>query len=40
MAEILKKIIGKIRIEGKLLTITADNASNNKTLASQLYYKL
>ena len=30
----------ELRIEEKLLTIIADNASNNETLASKLYFNL
>ncbi|KAJ6037739.1 hypothetical protein N7444_008484 [Penicillium canescens] len=30
----------ELRIEEKLLTITADNASNNETLVSELYFHL
>jgi hypothetical protein len=34
MAESLQRMLVELRIEEKLLTITADNASNNETLAS------
>jgi hypothetical protein len=40
MAETLQKMLVELRIEGKLLTITADNASSNETLASVLYFNL
>ena len=40
MAETLQKMLIELRIEDKLLTITADNASNNETLASELYLNL
>lgn len=40
MAETLQKMLVELRIEEKLLTITADNASNNETLASELYFNL
>jgi hypothetical protein len=37
MAEQLQRMLAELQIENKLLTITADNASNNETLASELY---
>ncbi|KAJ6001162.1 hypothetical protein N7481_001571 [Penicillium waksmanii] len=37
MAEPLQKMLIEPHFEDKLLTITADNASNNETLASELY---
>lgn len=40
MAESLQKMLVELRIEEKLLTITADNVSNNETLASKLYFNL
>ncbi|KAJ6038619.1 hypothetical protein N7460_007336 [Penicillium canescens] len=40
MAETLQKMLVELRIEEKLLTITADNASNNETLVSELYFHL
>ena len=40
MAETLQKMLVELRIEEKLLTITANNASNNETLASELYFNL
>ncbi|KAJ5202977.1 hypothetical protein N7449_005056 [Penicillium cf. viridicatum] len=40
MAETLQKMLVELRIEEKLLTITADNASNNETLAFELYFNL
>jgi hypothetical protein len=40
MAERLQRMLAELQIENKLLTITADNASNNETLASELYFNL
>lgn len=40
MAETLLKILIELRIKEKLLTIIADNASDNETLASELYFNL
>ncbi|KAJ5318500.1 hypothetical protein N7476_004920 [Penicillium atrosanguineum] len=40
MAETLQKMLVELQIEEKLLTITADNASNNETLVSELYFNL
>jgi hypothetical protein len=40
MAETLQRMLVELRIEEKLLPITADNASNNETLASELYFNL
>jgi hypothetical protein len=40
LAEVLQKMLVELQIEEKLLTITADNASNNETLASELYFNL
>ncbi|KAJ5123842.1 uncharacterized protein N7515_007667 [Penicillium bovifimosum] len=40
VAETLQKMLVELRIEEKLLTITADNASINETLASALYLNL
>ncbi|GCB25878.1 putative AC transposase [Aspergillus awamori] len=40
MAEVLQKTLEELQIEEKLLTITADNASNNETLLSELYFNL
>jgi hypothetical protein len=37
MADMLHKTLVELGIERKLLTITADNASNNQTLVSDLY---
>lgn len=39
MAEILQRTLVELQIE-KLLTITADNASNNETLVSELYFNM
>ena len=33
-------MLSELQLEDKLLTITADNASNNKILASELYFSL
>ena len=33
-------MLAGLQLEKKLLTITADNASNNETLASELYFNL
>jgi hypothetical protein len=40
MADMLQKTLAELRIEHKLLTITADNAANNETLVSELYFHL
>ncbi|KAJ5982209.1 hypothetical protein N7451_012309 [Penicillium sp. IBT 35674x] len=40
MAELLQSMLSELQLEDKLLTITADNASNNVTLASELYFNL
>ncbi|KAL3262695.1 hypothetical protein ABHI18_002508 [Aspergillus niger] len=40
MAEVLQKTLEELQIEEKLLTITADNASNNETLLSELYFNV
>lgn len=40
MAELLRNMLSELQLEDKLLTITADNASNNETLASELYFHL
>ncbi|CEL08111.1 hypothetical protein ASPCAL11264 [Aspergillus calidoustus] len=40
MAELLQSMLSELQLEDKLLTITADNASNNETLASELYFNL
>jgi len=40
MAETLQRMLVELQIEEKLLTITADNASNNETLASELYFNM
>jgi hypothetical protein len=40
MAELLQRMLVELQIEHKLLTITADNASNNETLMSELYFNL
>ncbi len=40
MVETLLKILIELRIKEKLLTIIADNASDNETLASELYFNL
>lgn len=38
MAETLQKMLVELQIEEKLLTITADNASNNEFLVSEIYF--
>ena len=40
MVELLNITLEKLQIESKLLTITADNTSNNETLISKLYFNL
>lgn len=40
MAEVLQRLLTELRIEHKLLTITADNATNNECLLSELYLNL
>ena len=40
MAETLQRMLVELQIEEKLLTITADNASNNETLVSELYFNM
>ena len=40
MAELLQRMLVELQMEHKLLTITADNASNNETLMSELYFNL
>jgi hypothetical protein len=40
MAQLVQKMLTELQIEHKLLTITADNASNNETLVSELYFNL
>lgn len=40
IAEILHITLAELRIEHKLLTITADNATNNESLLSELYLNL
>ncbi|OQE21487.1 hypothetical protein PENFLA_c014G04612 [Penicillium flavigenum] len=40
MAELLQSMLSELQLEDTLLIITADNASNNETLASKLYFKL
>lgn len=40
MAELLQRMLSELQLEDKLLTITADNASNNESLASELYFNL
>jgi hypothetical protein len=40
MAEVLQTLLTELRIEHKLLTITADNATNNECLLSELYLNL
>ena len=40
MAELLQSMLSELQLEDKLLTITADNASNNESLASELYFNL
>ncbi len=40
MAELLSITLEELQIESKLLTITADNAGNNETLMSELYFNL
>lgn len=40
MAELLQNMLSELQLEDKLLTITADNASNNEALASELYFNL
>lgn len=40
IAEILQKLLMELRIGHKLLTITADNASNNETMMSELFFGL
>lgn len=40
MAEIIQTLLAELRIEHKLLAITADNATNNERLLSELYLNL
>lgn len=40
MTERLWNMLAELQLEKKLLTITADNASNNETLASELFFNL
>jgi hypothetical protein len=40
MAELLQNMLEELQIKQKLLTITADNAANNKTLVSELVFNL
>ena len=40
IAELLSITLKELQIKSKLLTITADNANNNKTLISKLYFNL
>jgi hypothetical protein len=40
MVEPLNKTLMELNIECKLLTITGDNAANNKTLVSELFFCL
>ena len=40
MAQLVQKMLTELQIEHKLLTITADNAANNETLMSELYFSL
>jgi hypothetical protein len=40
MVEPLNKILMELKIEYKLLTITVDNAANNKTLVSEPFFCL
>jgi len=40
MAELLSITLKELQIKSKLLTITANNAGNNKTLISKLYFNL
>ena len=40
MADLLGSTLGELGIEHKILTITADNATNNESLMSELYFNL
>ncbi|KAK9312050.1 hypothetical protein V1524DRAFT_466634, partial [Lipomyces starkeyi] len=40
LAEMVENLLIELDLEYKLLTITADNASNNETLVSELYFNL
>jgi hypothetical protein len=40
MAEMLHATLEKLGIEGKILTIAADNATNNESLVSELFFSL
>lgn len=40
MAEVLQTTLAELKIEHKLLAITADNAANNESLLSELYLNL
>jgi hypothetical protein len=40
MAEMLHTTLEELGIEGKILTITADNATNNESLISELFFSL
>lgn len=40
MVEVLRNMLSELWLEKKLLMITTDNASNNETLASELYFNL
>lgn len=40
MAQLVQEMLTELQIEHKLLTITADNAANNETLMSELYFSL
>ena len=40
LAELVHEMLVELRLEEKLITVTADNASNNETLVSELYATL
>lgn len=40
MAELLQNTLEELQIEQKLLTITADNAANNESLVSELFFNI
>jgi hypothetical protein len=40
VAEMLHTTLEELGIEGKILTITADNATNNESLVSELFFSL
>ena len=40
MADLLHTTLEELGIEGKVLTITADNATNNESLMSELFFNM